>query len=221
MPYRSQVRAVQRDGRRNPVKACGEPGRKAARSRSALGRGERRRRLGGPFAPVERPWLRAGAGVCGWPMSIMVCVPKAGAEGEFVRGLARVLGHEFLLHQAGGLRPGLSMEESCRRTRHDWLAEQAARVGARATALGHHPGRPGRDLALPGPLAAAAPPTGRDAAQSGRVMAAFAGYQRADLREYLEGLGQNWQSDPSNLDLGPLRNRVRQPHFAPGQGTGE
>jgi tRNA(Ile)-lysidine synthetase-like protein len=135
--------------------------------------------------------------------------PEAGAEAEFVRGLARDLGHEFLLHRAGGLKPGLSMEESCRRTRHNWLAGQAAKVGARATVLGHTLDDQAetllcRALSGSGPTGLA----GMRPYQDG-LWRPLLNTRRDDLRGYLKALGQNWQSDPSNLDLGPLRNRVR------------
>ncbi len=135
--------------------------------------------------------------------------PEADMEADFVRKLAGDLGHGFILHRVGPIETGLSLEEACRRARHDWMARKAAELGAKAIALGHTLDDQAETLlcrALSG-----SGPTGLAGMRPNRglLWRPLLHIRRRELREYLLALDQGWQSDSSNQDLGPLRNRVR------------
>lgn len=63
---------------------------------------------------------------------------------------------------------------------------------------------------LRGSPAARAGRSARDAVPTASIVRPMLGVRRAEVRAYLEGLGQGWREDPSNADPKHLRNRVRQ-----------
>ena len=124
-------------------------------------------------------------------------------------GLADELGAEFLLRRVAVEREGRSLEEAAREARREALIDMANECGARAIALGHNQDDQAETVLMrllggSGPAGLAAmrawdPPWWRP----------LLGVKRGVLRDWLAQGGHAWREDPSNADLGPLRNRVR------------
>ena len=147
--------------------------------------------------------------------------PEAGAEAAFVENLAAELGHRFLLYETDPQKPGLSLEESCRQARHDWLDHQAKERGAAAVVLGHTLDDQAetllcRALSGSGPTGLAGMRPNRD-----RLWRPLLGTRREDLRVYLRALGQEWRTDPQQPGPGPFAQPGASRNPAPGQGAGE
>ncbi len=136
--------------------------------------------------------------------------PDSEEDARFVRELARSLDLACRVQRVQARRPGLSPEEAARLARRRALAEMAGQAGARVIALAHTADDQAetvlaRVLCGTGPTGLAgmrtfSPPFWRPLLQA----------RRGELREYLESRGLDWREDPSNREMGPLRNRIRQ-----------
>lgn len=135
--------------------------------------------------------------------------PDSGDDAAFVAGLAAGLGLQCLARRVQVRPQGRSPEEAARLARRQALLAMAAQAGAGAIALAHTADDQAETLlcrALSG-----SGPTGLAGmrpweAPCWRPLLAC---RRADLRDWLKSLGQDWRHDPSNQELGPLRNRAR------------
>jgi tRNA(Ile)-lysidine synthase len=136
--------------------------------------------------------------------------PDSGADAAFVGELAAQHGLPVHLGRWTAPRPG---EAAARRARYEFLEDQAAALGCEALALAHHlddqietvllrlsrgsgvRGALGMAWRRPGPVPIVRP---------------LLAVRGAELRAYLETLGQVWREDPTNRDGRAARNRVRQ-----------
>ena len=138
---------------------------------------------------------------------------ESAADANFVAELAARLGLPIDRGSWQAARPG-HFEADARRARYAWLLKVARRRGAVAVAVGHtrddqaetilH--RIIRGTGLTG-LAGMAPerPLGPGVALVRPILAA----SRAELRAYLETIGQGWRDDSSNDDRARTRARLR------------
>jgi tRNA(Ile)-lysidine synthase len=111
-------------------------------------------------------------------------------------------------------RSGENLEAAARRLRYRWLARVAREEGLRWVATGHTAGdqaetvlhRLLRGTGLVGLRGIAAT---RELESGVHVVRPLLQLGRAQLLEYLEGLGQPYRQDASNLDRDYTRNRIR------------
>ncbi len=130
-------------------------------------------------------------------------------DGAWVQELADQLGLPCLLRRVEVPAKGRSLEEAARAARRKALAEMASSLGAEAIALAHNSQDQAETLLMrlftgSGLTGLAAmlpwdPPWWRP----------LLGVRPQDLRAWLQTLGQEWRSDPTNDDRRYLRNRVR------------
>ncbi len=135
--------------------------------------------------------------------------PDSHADAGFVERLARELGLACRVERVRARRPGLSPEEAARLARREALLEMAREAEARIIALAHTADDQAetvlaRVLSGTGPTGLAgmrtlSPPFWRPLLHT----------RRRQLRDYLRRRGLSWREDPSNRQLGPLRNRIR------------
>jgi len=143
----------------------------------------------------------------------------ADEDAAFVESLAGDLEVEFALARvdvpAERRRRGKgSLETLARELRYRALAEEAARLGLRTIATAHH-----RDdrietvllgLVRGGGLRAVRGiPRERGLGQGLRVVRPLLDVPREEILRALRESGFSWREDPTNLDAGPLRNRIR------------
>ncbi len=144
-----------------------------------------------------------------------------GARGEasetdtrFVAELAESLGLPFDLGHWRPDRPA-HFEADARKARYAWLAEVARRRGASVVAVGHTRDDQAetilhRVVRGTGPHGLAGIPRCRRLADGVTLARPLLDVGRADLRDYLNRLGQTWREDATNAD--PSRTRARLRH---------
>ena len=103
----------------------------------------------------------------------------------------------------------LSVEDSARRLRYDFLARVAGSVSADRIAVGHTRDDQAETFLLKLIRGAGLTGLGGIYPRRGRVVRPLLDVGRADLRRYLESRGQPWMEDETNEDLSNPRNRVR------------
>lgn len=134
---------------------------------------------------------------------------ESGLDEKFVSDLAGELGLQFMARRVKVAGAGRSPEEAARLARRRALGEMAASAGAGVIALAHTADDQAETLLYR--LLIGAGPTGlagmRPFAEP--FWRPLLDIRRKDLRDYLCGYGLKWREDPTNQDLGPLRNRVR------------
>jgi tRNA(Ile)-lysidine synthase len=140
--------------------------------------------------------------------------PDSDADSAFAAELARSLGLKFVLDRedvaAVATRNKWNLEDAARRLRYAFFQRlvdqgQATRIAVAHTADDQAETVLARLFRGTGPagLAEIYP-------VAGAVVRPFLGVRRQDLREFLEGLGQPWREDASNLDMSRQRARIRQ-----------
>lgn len=143
--------------------------------------------------------------------------PDAADDAEFVAEMSRALGLSY--HDGTGdvrayaLRRGLSVEDAARRLRYEFLTDVAQKTRAQAVATGHTLDdqaetvlmRVLRGSGLRG--LAGIPPV---RTQGGvRIIRPLLDASRGEIDAYLREHRLSWREDPTNLDLGIWRNKVR------------
>jgi tRNA(Ile)-lysidine synthase len=135
---------------------------------------------------------------------------EADADAAFVAGLAEALDLPCDVGRWRTERPG-HIEADARRARYTWLAGVAHARGASAVAVGHTRDDQAetilhRVLRGTGPRGLAGMPRARPLAEGIRLIRPLLGIGRAEVRGYLEALGQPWREDATNAD--PRRTRA-------------
>lgn len=103
----------------------------------------------------------------------------------------------------------LSTEDAARRLRYGFLEGTAAALGATCMAVGHTQDDQAETLLLRLMRGAGLTGLGGIPPQRDRVIRPLLDVPRADLRVYLEALGERWVDDETNDDLDIPRNRIR------------
>jgi len=103
----------------------------------------------------------------------------------------------------------LSVEDSARRLRYDFLDRAAASALADRIAVGHTRDDQAETFLLKLIRGAGLTGLGGIYPRRGKVVRPLLDVGRADLRRYLESRGQPWVDDETNEDLSNPRNRVR------------
>jgi tRNA(Ile)-lysidine synthase len=139
--------------------------------------------------------------------------PESAEDARFVAGLAESLGLPFDLGHWRPERPA-HFEADARRARYAWLAEVAHRRGATAVAVGHTRDDQAetilhRVLRGTGPRGLAGIPRRRPLAEGVTLARPLLDVGRAELRVYLNQIGQPWREDVTNADPAQTRARVR------------
>jgi tRNA(Ile)-lysidine synthase len=137
----------------------------------------------------------------------------AARDEAFCRGLAHSLELEVVV-EAGDVAThaaaeGLSIEDSARRLRYDFLHRAAKALGATRIAVGHTLDDQAETVLLK--LVRGAGPSGLGGVYpvKGMVIRPLLETSRDDLRAWLASSGQAWMDDETNADLSNPRNRVR------------
>ncbi|MEW5911667.1 MAG: tRNA lysidine(34) synthetase TilS [Thermodesulfobacteriota bacterium] len=133
----------------------------------------------------------------------------SGQDADFVARLAAELGLSFSLRRVQVPAQGRSLEEAAREARRAALMDMAAEAGAGVIALGHTADDQAETVLCR--LLSGSGPSGLAAMRPWDApwWRPLLGQRRESLRRWLAGLGQDWREDPSNQQMGPLRNRVR------------
>lgn len=134
----------------------------------------------------------------------------------FVRELCARTGVELFAERARDLAPAAgNLEERARALRHRFLKRTADRIGATRIALAHHRDDQAETVLmrlLRGAGAAGLKAMGEKG--PGRLIRPMLKLARADLRAYLDAVGEGFVLDLSNESDSALRNRVRK-HLLP------
>ena len=135
------------------------------------------------------------------------------ADAAFVADLAETLGLPCDLGRWAPARPG-HFEADARRARYAWLAGVARARGASAVAAGHTRDDQAetvlhRVVRGTGPHGLAGIPPRRTLAPGLTLVRPLLDVSRAELRDYLDALGQPSREDASNADLSRTRARLR------------
>ncbi|MBC7339700.1 MAG: tRNA lysidine(34) synthetase TilS [Firmicutes bacterium] len=138
---------------------------------------------------------------------------EAEEDARFVAQLAASLGvpitvgREDVAARAASRRLGL--EEAGREARYEFLEHLAQRVGARRIALGHTRDDQAETVLMRLLRGAGVEGLAGIPPVRGTVVRPLLAVGRAELQEYCRAQGLSWRTDPYNLDLSYLRNRVR------------
>jgi tRNA(Ile)-lysidine synthase len=135
--------------------------------------------------------------------------PESSEDASFVEELAAELGLPFLMRRVKVKAKGRSLEEASREERRAALLDMARQTGADVIALAHHADDQAETL-----LARLLQGTGASGLAGMRPWSPpfwrpLLELRRDDLRKWLKQRGFTWREDPTNQDMGPLRNRVR------------
>lgn len=137
--------------------------------------------------------------------------PDSEEDRCFVEALAERLGFPFLWErvEVGRLAEarGENLEALARTVRYAFLHRAAKRVGAKAILTAHTLDDQAETLLLKLLQGTARGLGIRE--REGRVVRPLLPFRRAELRAYLEALGEAWREDPSNWDLALDRNYLR------------
>ncbi|WP_229670724.1 tRNA lysidine(34) synthetase TilS [Deinococcus aquiradiocola] len=137
--------------------------------------------------------------------------PESAQDAAFVGALAEWLGvpcfSERVDVRAVAARRGWGLEEAARRLRYSFLTRAARRAGV-GTLLTAHTRDDQVETVLWQALRGEAVLNGMPAVR-GPLERPWLTVARADLRRYLQGLGQEWREDGSNLDTRFTRNWLR------------
>lgn len=166
--------------------------------------------------------LQARAGEIGLVLSVVhvhhgIRGSEADSDAEFVAGLAKSLGLDFLLHRADvparAAQQQETLEEAARNTRYAFFRECIASGGVDAVATAHTLNDQAETVLLK--LLRGAWTEGLSGTHpvvevpGGRILRPFLQTTREEIERYLRSLGQEWCEDKSNRDLTFTRNRVR------------
>lgn len=142
---------------------------------------------------------------------------EADADAQFVRRLAGRLKAGFVTEKIEvprlARRRRVSLEMAAREARYAFLTRAARRVGAEVIATAHTADDQAETILLR--LARGAGPRGlagipyRVMRHDRLVVRPLLDVTRRQVERFLKKRGLAWREDTSNLDLGPLRNRVR------------
>ncbi|MGH9256061.1 MAG: tRNA lysidine(34) synthetase TilS [Vicinamibacterales bacterium] len=103
----------------------------------------------------------------------------------------------------------LSTEDAARRLRYSFLKRTATALGADRIAVGHTQDDQAETFLLKLMRGAGLTGLGGIYPRRDNVVRPLLDVTRADLRAYLEGVGEQWMEDESNQDVSNPRNRVR------------
>jgi tRNA(Ile)-lysidine synthase len=138
---------------------------------------------------------------------------SAARDEEFCRELANRVGLPIAVESIDvasyAQTQRLSVEDSARRLRYDFLDRVAESVSADRIAVGHTRDDQAETFLLKLIRGAGLTGLGGIYPRRGRVVRPLLDVGRADLRRYLESRGQPWMDDETNQDLSNPRNRVR------------
>ena len=139
--------------------------------------------------------------------------PTADRDEQFCRALADrlelpiVISHIDVADYAAAEH--LSIEEAARRARYALLHRCAADLEAGRIAIGHTRDDQAETFLLKLIRGAGLTGLGGIYPRRGALIRPLLDVPRADLRDYLTGLGESWMDDETNADLNNPRNRVR------------
>jgi tRNA(Ile)-lysidine synthase len=137
----------------------------------------------------------------------------AARDEQFCRELAKSVGLPIAIESIDvasyAQTQRLSVEDSARRLRYDFLDRAAESVSADRIAVGHTRDDQAETFLLKLIRGAGLTGLGGIYPRRGRVVRPLLDVGRADLRRYLESRGQPWVDDETNDDLSNPRNRVR------------
>jgi tRNA(Ile)-lysidine synthase len=137
----------------------------------------------------------------------------ADRDEQFCRALAERLGLTILVGsgdvKACADRDGLSIEDAARRERYSFLAQAVVELGADRAAAGHTLDDQVETFVLKLVRGAGTTGLGGVYPVRGHVVRPLLETSRAELRNYLDELGETWVEDETNADLQNPRNRVR------------
>ena len=138
---------------------------------------------------------------------------EAGADAKFVEELAGSLGIAFIgdekdVAEAAAARKW-NIEDAARRLRYEFFACLVGEGRVTRIAVAHTMDDQAETVLAR--ILRGVGPSGLAAIQpsAGAVVRPLLGIRRAELREYLRGLGQSWREDETNADTGRQRARIR------------
>jgi len=138
---------------------------------------------------------------------------SAARDEQFCRELAKGVGLPIAVESIDvasyAQTQRLSVEDSARRLRYDFLDRAAESASADRIAVGHTRDDQAETFLLKLIRGAGLTGLGGIYPRRGRVVRPLLDVGRADLRRYLESRGQPWVDDETNEDLSNPRNRVR------------
>jgi tRNA(Ile)-lysidine synthase len=138
---------------------------------------------------------------------------SADRDEAFCRAFAARVGLPIVVEQADvaahAAAHGLSTEDAARRLRYAFLERAAESLGAACIAVGHTEDDQAETFLLKLMRGAGLTGLGAIYPRRDRVIRPLLDVPRADLRTYLERLGEGWIDDETNDDLGNPRNRIR------------
>lgn len=140
---------------------------------------------------------------------------ESDAEARFVVDVAKRSGYAASVLRWEGEKPQSNVQEAARTARYCLIARRMKATGAEALLLGHHLDdqaetfldRLTRGSGISGLSAMAADE--RDGPEGLRLLRPFLGVRKLRLEASLRERGQDWCTDPSNLDMKYKRSRLR------------
>jgi tRNA(Ile)-lysidine synthase len=138
---------------------------------------------------------------------------SAERDERFCEALAKRLGLSIVIERADVAahadENGLSLEDAARRLRYGFLERTATAVGAARIAVGHTQDDQAETFLLKLMRGAGLTGLGGIYPRRGNIVRPLLDATRADLRAFLQHVGESWAEDETNEDLSNPRNRVR------------
>jgi tRNA(Ile)-lysidine synthase len=169
------------------------------------------RELAGSGRPEDRP--ADGLAIAGLAHFNHRLRDTAARDEQFCRALAGRVGLPIVVGDVDvrsyAAAERLGIEEAARRARYAFLHRSGADMQADRIAVGHTRDDQAETFLLKLVRGAGLAGLGGIYPRRGAVIRPLLDVSRADLRDYLKGMGESWVDDESNADLGNPRNRVR------------
>ncbi|WP_455273330.1 tRNA lysidine(34) synthetase TilS [Rhizobium herbae] len=142
--------------------------------------------------------------------------PGSADEARAVAAFCAERGIAHTIRQWQGEKPLTGIQAAARAARYGHLADAAGEIGAACVVTAHTADDQAETIAMrqsrsePNALGLAGMAAGVLVDRRAWVMRPFLSLGRADIRDYLSARGEGWLDDPSNVNTGFERVRVRQ-----------
>ncbi len=168
---------------------------------------------GADSVALLRLMLEAGAEVVALHCNFQLRGEESLRDEAFVTQLCKKLGVELRVRRFDTLSyahdKGISTEMAARELRYQWFEEQRGELGCSLIAVAHHQDDQAETVLLNLLRGTGLRGLAGMRSQSGNVIRPLLGFSKQDILSYLEGIGQDYVTDSTNLEREALRNRLR------------
>ncbi|MCD8265778.1 MAG: tRNA lysidine(34) synthetase TilS [Prevotellaceae bacterium] len=168
---------------------------------------------GADSVALLRLMLEAGADLVALHCNFQLRGEESLRDEAFVTELCKKLEVELHVKRFDTLsyahNKGISIEMAARELRYQWFEEQLCELGCRFIAVAHHQDDQAETVLLNLLRGTGLRGLAGMRSKSGSIIRPLLGFSKQDILAYLEGIGQDYVTDSTNLEREALRNHLR------------